>query len=130
MGIAVRARRNRCRKRSLARKLGVGFADAGARGVCPYCHSNNFFLQEDGTAICCLCGMEGVMKNVDGKYVFEYDAEKWLPHAHDSISGKFIHGDDIQNNEGKARAAMATDEAKARKAKYRDFISSSRPVRA
>ena len=102
----------------------------GAQGVCPYCHSNNFFLQEDGTAICCLCGMEGVMKNVDGKYVFEYDAEKWLPHAHDSISGKFIHGDDIQNNEGKARAAMATDEAKARKAKYRDFISSSRPVRA
>ena len=57
------------------------------------------------------------MKNVDGKYVFEYDAEKWLPHAHDSISGKFIHGDDIRNNEGKARAAMATDEAKARKAK-------------
>ena len=35
MGIAVRARRNRCRKRSLARKLGVGFADAGARGVEP-----------------------------------------------------------------------------------------------
>ena len=102
----------------------------GAQGVCPYCHSNNFFLQEDGTAICCLCGTEGVMKNVDGKYVFEYDAEKWLPHAHDSISGKFIHGDDIRNNEGKARAAMATDEAKARKAKYRDFISSSRSVRA
>ena len=35
LGIAVRARRNRCRKRSLARKLGVGFADAGARGVEP-----------------------------------------------------------------------------------------------
>ena len=33
LGIAVRARWNRCRKRSLARKLGVGFADAGARGV-------------------------------------------------------------------------------------------------
>ena len=46
---------------------------------------------------------------------------------HDAISGKFIHGDDIQNNEGKARAAMQTEEAKARKAKYREFISSSVP---
>jgi multimeric flavodoxin WrbA len=101
----------------------------GAPGVCPYCHSNNFFLKEDGTAICCLCGTEGVMKNVDGKYVFEFDADTWLPHAHDSISGKFIHGDDIQRNEGKARAAMSTDEAKARKAKYKDFIQSSKPVR-
>jgi multimeric flavodoxin WrbA len=101
----------------------------GAPGVCPYCHSNNFFLKEDGTAICCLCGTEGVMKNVDGRYVFEFDADTWLPHAHDSISGKFIHGDDIQRNEGKTRAVMATDEAKARKAKYKDFIQSSKPVR-
>ena len=99
----------------------------GPAGVCPHCHSNNFYLQEDGTAVCCLCGTEGVMKNVDGKYVFEFDEEKWIPHAHDSISGKFIHGDDIQRNEGKARAALQTEEAKARKQKYRDFIQSSRP---
>ena len=101
----------------------------GAQGVCPHCHSNNFFLQEDGTSICCLCGIEGVMKNVDGRYVFEFDEAKCIPHAHDSISGKFIHGDDIQRNEGKARAALATEEAKARKAKYRDFIQSSKPER-
>ena len=99
----------------------------GPAGVCPYCHSNNFYLQEDGTAICCLCGTEGVMKNVDGKYVFEYDAEKWMPHAHDSISGKFIHGDDIQRNEAASREMMQTEEAKARKAKYKDFIQSSKP---
>ena len=99
----------------------------GPAGVCPHCHSNNFYLQEDGTAVCCLCGTEGVMKNVDGKYVFEFDAEKWLPHAHDSISGKFIHGDDIQRNEAASREMMQTDEAKARKAKYKDFIQSSKP---
>lgn len=99
----------------------------GAAGVCPHCHGNNFFLQEDGVAICCLCGTEGVMKYEDGKYVFEYDREKWEPHAHDSISGKFIHGNDIQRNEGKARAAMSTPEAKARKEKYRNFIRSSKP---
>lgn len=99
----------------------------GPAGVCPHCHSNNFYLQEDGTAVCCLCGTEGVMKNVDGKYVFEFDAEKWIPHAHDSIPGKFIHGDDIQRNEAATRELMASDEAKARKAKYRDFIKSSKP---
>lgn len=99
----------------------------GPAGVCPYCHSNNFYLQEDGVAICCLCGTEGVMKNVDGKYVFEFDREKWIPHAHDSIPGKFIHGDDIQRNEAEARTLMQTDEAKARKQKYRDFIQTSKP---
>ena len=99
----------------------------GPKGVCPYCHSKNFYLEEDGTAICCLCGTEGVLKNVDGKYVFEFDAEKWIPHAHDSISGKFIHGDDIMRNEGEARALMATDEAKARKQKYREFIQPTMP---
>ena len=99
----------------------------GPAGVCPHCHSNNFYLQEDGTAVCCLCGTEGVMKNVDGKYVFEFDAEKWIPHAHDSISGKFIHGDDIQRNEAECRELMQSDEAKARKAKYRDFIKSTKP---
>ncbi|HCO62167.1 MAG TPA: FMN reductase [Clostridiales bacterium] len=99
----------------------------GPAGVCPYCHSNNFFLKEDGTAICCLCGIEGEMNRVDGKYVFEFDAEKWIPHAHDSIPGKFIHGDDIQRNEAATRELMSSDEAKARKAKYRDFIKSSKP---
>jgi hypothetical protein len=99
----------------------------GPQGVCPYCHSNNFFLQEDGTAVCCLCGTEGVMDRVDGKYVFTFDQEKWIPHAHDSISGKFIHGDDIQSNEAKTRALMQSEEAKNRKKKYRDFIQSSKP---
>lgn len=99
----------------------------GPEGVCPYCHSNNFYLQEDGTAVCCLCGTEGVMKNVDGKYVFEFDAEKWIPHAHDSVSGKFIHGDDIQKNEKKARTSLQTEEAKARKQKYAQFIQASKP---
>ena len=99
----------------------------GPEGVCPYCHSMNFYLEPSGKATCCLCGTEGVIKNVDGKYVFEFDAEKWIPHAHDSISGKFIHGDDIMRNEGEARALMATDEAKARKQKYRDFIQPSKP---
>ena len=57
----------------------IGEDYCGPKGVCPHCRGNNFYLQEDGTAICCACGTEGVMKNVDGKYVFEFDAEKWIP---------------------------------------------------
>lgn len=105
----------------------IGDDYKGPAGVCPHCRSNNFYLQEDGIAVCCTCGTEGTIENVDGKYVFKFDEEKWLPHAHDSISGKFIHGDDIQNNEGKARASMQTEEAKARKKKYAEFIQSSTP---
>lgn len=99
----------------------------GPAGVCPHCHSSNFYLQEDGTAVCCVCGTEGVLTNEGGRYVFSFDREKWLPHAHDSISGKFIHGDDIMRNEGECRELMSSEEALARKAKYRAFIQSSRP---
>ena len=101
----------------------------GPEGVCPYCHSQNFYLQADGTAVCCLCGSEGVLTNENGKYVFTFDQEKWIPHAHDSISGKFIHGDDIMRNEGENRGLMNSDEAKARKAKYREFIQPTVPER-
>lgn len=101
----------------------------GADGICPHCHSRNFYLQEDGKAICCLCGIEGKVEVTGGKYRFSFPEEQ-LEHAHDTLSGKFIHGGDIQRNEGKARATMATDEAKARKQKYREFISPMVPEHA
>lgn len=95
-------------------------------GVCPHCHSRNFFLQEDGKAVCCVCGLEGRIEVEDGKYKFIYP-EEMLPHAHDTISGKFIHGDDIQNNEKATREKLSSPEMKARKKKYMDFIKASRP---
>ena len=95
-------------------------------GICPHCHSKNFYLQEDGKAICCLCGLEGKIEVVDGKYQFIFP-EDTLPHAHDTISGKFIHGDDIQNNEKSSRAKLASDEMKARKKKYMEFIQPTKP---
>lgn len=97
----------------------------GDAGVCPHCHSRNFHLQ-DGKAICCLCGLEGKIEVVDGKYQFIFP-EDTLPHAHDTISGKFIHGDDIQNNEKSSRAKLASDEMKARKKKYMEFIQPTKP---
>lgn len=119
-----------------ANRIGLSIAEAakdyskaeymGEQGICPHCHSRNFYLHEDGRAICCLCGIEGKMEVSGGKYKFVFD-DAQLEHAHDTLSGKFIHGDDIQRNEGKARAAMSTDEAKARKQKYREFISAVKP---
>lgn len=98
----------------------------GEAGICPHCHSRNFYLQEDGKAICCLCGLEGTIEHVDGTYKFTFP-EDTLPHAHDSIPGKFIHGDDIQRNEGESRAKLAAPEMKERKKKYMDFIKPTRP---
>ncbi len=107
--------------------LGImGEAYKSDPGVCPHCHSKNFYLQEDGKAICCLCGLEGTIQNVEGKYVFTFPQET-LPHAHDTISGKFIHGDDIQNNEKSSRTKLASPEMRERKKKYMDFIKSSKP---
>ena len=50
-----------------------------------------------------------------------------MKHAHDMLSGKMIHADDIQKNEGKNMASMKTDEFKARVKKYKEFISASMP---
>ena len=99
----------------------------GEEGVCPHCHNRNFYLDAKSThAICCACGMEGEIKIVDGKTVFDFPEEQ-LQHAHDTMSGKFIHADDIKRNEGRQADLRTTDEYKARKQKYMDFIKSSVP---
>jgi len=96
-------------------------------GTCPHCHSRNFYLNDNSTeAVCCLCGIIGEIKVVDGKVVFEFPEEQ-LEYAHDTLSGKLIHAGDIQKNEGKNMEMMKTDEYKARVKKYKDFISASVP---
>ena len=77
-------------------------------------------------AICCACGLEGELKIENGKLSFHYDPET-EHHAHDLLSGKFIHADDIKENEGKLMEWKKTDEFKQKKQAYIDFISSSKP---
>lgn len=99
----------------------------GEAGVCPHCHSRNFYLTNDSThAICCLCGIEGDIVIEDGKTKFVFPEEQ-LAHAHDTLSGKFIHGDDIKENEGKLADMQKTPEFKARVQKYKDFITATVP---
>lgn len=109
-------------------KAAESFEDAqyqGEAGVCPHCHSRNFYLS-DGKAICCLCGIEGEVQNVGGKYTFSFAPEQ-LEHAHDTLPGKFAHGKDIGENTGKKFANMQTDKYKERAAKYKAYIQPLKP---
>jgi len=99
----------------------------GEPGVCPHCHGRNFFLDNDASkAICCLCGLVGDIKVEDGRLSFEFQPET-EERAHDTVSGKFMHADDIRENEGRLMKVKKSDEYKKRRRKYSDFISSSVP---
>jgi len=99
----------------------------GNEGVCPHCHNRNFYLDPNSThAICCACGIEGEIRVEDGKVVFDFPEEQ-LAHAHDTLSGKFIHADDIKTNEGRQANLRNSIEYKERMDKYLDFITSSAP---
>ena len=105
----------------------------GEPGVCPHCHSKEFYIDpaNNYAAVCDLCGMVGeLVKLDDGSITFKFPEEQ-LEHAHDTIAGKFIHANDIQVNEGKlAEMQKSNPEFKARKKKYMDFIKGTKPERA
>ena len=104
----------------------------GEEGVCPHCHSKEFYIdpEQNYAAVCDLCGMVGeLVKDENGKVTFVFPEEQ-LGHAHDTIPGKFIHADDIQRNEGKlAEMQKSNPEFKARKEKYKAFIEGTKPER-
>ena len=92
---------------------------------------NNFYIEPGTThAICCLCGMEGELEVHDGKLTINYPEEQYAL-AHDTLSGKLKHGQDIQYNEGRlAELQKNSPEFKERKEKYAKFIQPSVPDRA
>lgn len=97
----------------------------GEKGVCPHCHSKNFYLDADSThAVCCLCGIKGDIKIVDGKLTFDFPEEQ-LIHAHDDLSGKILHAKDIEKNMATVFAQKKTEEFKNRVQKYKDFITAT-----
>lgn len=98
----------------------------GDSGVCPHCHSRNFYVQNDGSAICCLCGIEGRFEISQEKLQFIFPQEQ-LEHAHNTLSGKFIHMNDIKINEGKLMEIKKTEEYKSRLDRYKEFITASKP---
>ena len=99
----------------------------GEEGVCPHCHSKNFYLDpESSKAICCLCGIEGHLTTVDGKVKFEFPEEQ-IKHAHDTVSGKAFHAADIDKTIEILKDIKSNDAYKERMEKYKEFISPSVP---
>lgn len=122
-----------------AREIGTNIAEAakdiehaefkGKKGVCPHCNCNDFYLVPgENRAICCVCGLEGTVDVVDGVVTVSYKDED-LHKAHDTISGKKIHGEDIGRNEGILAEMKKTPEYKERVAFYRDAIQPVMPER-
>ena len=121
-----------------AHQIGINLANAakdiesaiymGKAGICPHCHSRNFYLGDHAAEVICnSCGIKGELRIADGKISFEFP-ESQIEHAHDTISGKFFHADDIKENEGALMAARKSDEYKARVAKYKAFTTASKPA--
>ncbi len=123
-----------------AHQIGINIAEAardiekaqyrGDPGVCPHCHGREFYLSDDADkCICTLCGLEGKIEVKDGKVTFTFRPEDEHK-AHDIVSGKFLHVDDIRNNEGKLDEYRKSDEFKKRKKMYIEFIEATRPEKA
>ncbi|SEK83628.1 MULTISPECIES: flavodoxin family protein [Pseudobutyrivibrio] len=87
----------------------------GEPGACPHCNGNNFYIFPGTThCVCELCGLEGTLEVVDGAFKFKFAPEDEHK-AHDTISGKKLHGDDIFENEGRLMNLFKDPEFKARK---------------
>lgn len=100
----------------------------GDPGVCPHCNSRNFYLENEAAkAVCEVCGIIGEIKVVDGKIKFEFPEEQ-LKHAHDTLSGKLIHVDDIKRNEGALVEAKKSAKYADRMAGYKTFLQASLPA--
>lgn len=94
----------------------------GDSGICPHCHSRNFYLNnESNEAICCLCGIVGEIKVTDGKISFLFPEEQ-LSHAHNTMPGKLIHVSDIKNTVDILTNLKKSDIYKDRIKKYKEFI--------
>lgn len=102
----------------------------GKKGACPHCQGNAFYIYP-GTdvAVCELCGLEGHLELVDGSFQFKNDTSivpnGLLEHAHDSISGKKMHGDDIFENEGRLMNLFKDPEFQARKKHYTEVCEAT-----
>lgn len=119
------------------REIGVNLAKAakdpenaeyhGDPGVCSMCNSRNFFLHPDGVAECEVCGVRGrLVTDESGAMRFDFPDEQ-REHAHTTLPGKFKHMDDIRENETQLVEDKKTPEFKERVAKYKAFITASRP---
>ncbi len=97
----------------------------GKPGACPHCNGNNFYIEPGTThCICELCGLEGTLEVKDGAFKFVFDPADEHK-AHDTLSGKKLHGDDIFENEGRLMDLFKDETFKARKKHYTEVVEAT-----
>ena len=122
----------RCRKigANIAKAAVLGPDEAdylGEPGICPECHSRNFYINDDPKkATCVVCGLIGELALADGKMKFTVPEDQF-EHSHFRMPGKFEHMADIGRIETELNENKTKPEFKARKQKYKDFITASKP---
>ncbi len=104
----------------------------GKGGACPHCQGNAFYIFPGTTHVVCeYCGLEGRLNVVDGAFKFSWDESLGIngkpEHAHDVLSGKFAHGQDIFENEGNLINLYKDPEFKARKEHYTAVCAPTTP---
>ncbi len=99
----------------------------GPEGMCPVCHCNLIEINDfsAGKAGCATCGVKGSLK-IDGDKVTLEVTEEAKAISHVLLSGKFHHGDDLNNRSLKPPANMS--EVKDKLVKYREFLTYSKPT--
>lgn len=99
----------------------------GEPGVCPVCHSKLIEIRDGDNnypAVCAICGVRGTLNVVNNKVKFEVSEEN-KKHAHTFLSGKFEHGDELNNVALKPNPRIK--ELPTLLEKYKNYLSYSRP---
>ncbi|OOM78544.1 putative NAD(P)H-dependent FMN-containing oxidoreductase YwqN [Clostridium puniceum] len=99
----------------------------GEQGLCPLCHSKLIEIRNEDKnypAICGMCGVKGTLNVVDNKVKFEISEED-KHHAHVFLSGKFEHGDELNNVALKKNPRAS--ELPQMLEKYKNYLSYSKP---
>lgn len=101
----------------------------GDSGICPHCHNRNFYLNNNSNeAICCVCGIIGEITVVNNQIYFNFPEEQ-LIHAHDTMSGKYIHVDDIHKNLEDLNINKKSNKFNEYKNMYKQFIQPTKPIK-
>ena len=101
----------------------------GEPGVCPVCHSKLIEIRDGDNnypAVCAICGVRGTLNVVNNKVKFEVSEEN-KKHAHTFLSGKFEHGDELNNVALKPNPRIK--ELPTLLEKYKNYLSYSKPER-
>lgn len=99
----------------------------GEPGICPLCHSKLIEIRNEDKnypAICAVCGVKGTLNVVDNKVKFTISEEDKF-HSHILLSGKFEHGDEL--NEVALKPNPKIEELPGRLEKYKNYLFYSKP---